>query len=110
MIFVGARAVQHESSFFCAASGPWLDTQHELGVEEFLSAVIDQHGVDDVSEGITHAGGHEDVLIPVSVQVADADAPRPVRLRANLIRNLGENAVALVQVKGVAKDIVRRSL
>ena len=71
---------------------PRLDAEDELAVEESLSPIVQQHRVDPVAEREVHPGGDEDVLEPVGVKVADADAPRPERFHSRLVGHLAERA------------------
>ena len=71
------------------AALPRLDAEHELGVDESLAAIVQHHRVDHVAVGIVHAGGDEDVVEAVGVEVADARSPRPVVLDADRVGDLG---------------------
>src|SRR5438128_2588515 len=52
-----------------------LDAQDELAVHEALSSVVQEDGVDAVPEREAHAGGNEDVVETIRVQVSDARTP-----------------------------------
>ena len=83
---------------------PWLDPQHEFGIHEFLSALIQQHRIDAVAIGIAHACGHEHVFPAVCIEVARARSPRPIGFQTQPVGDLFEFPISEVVVKGVPEN------
>ena len=84
MALVLARGVQLEPRRGEAAAAR-LDAEHELRVDEPLAAIVQLHRVDHVAFRIVHAGGDEDVVESVGVEIADARSPRTVVLDADRV-------------------------
>src|SRR5262249_5721960 len=75
-----------------ASAGGRLDAEVGGVVGEGAVAVVHQEGVGPVVEGVAHAGGKEDVLEAIVVEVAGYDTPRPPRFRPRPVRHLLELA------------------
>src|SRR5881227_1749222 len=81
-----------------------LDAEDEFAVAVDLAAVVQQQRIDAIAERKIHAGGDEDVLPAVRVEVAGAQAPGPVVLDVHGVRDLREPAAPQVVEEGVAED------
>ena len=84
------QTVEVEPGRVRPAAAARLDAEQELAVEKLLAAVVQQQRVDAVAVREVHAGGDEDVLPAVGVEVADARAPGPVVLDADAVGDLLE--------------------
>ena len=75
-----------------AAVAPRLDAEQEFAVQELFSTIVQQHGIDAITEGEAHAGTDENVVPAIGIDVAHAHTPGPVRLNSYAIGNLLEFA------------------
>ena len=100
-------AVEEEHGLVRAATRARFHSEQELRVKKALPLFVEQDGVDGVAERPAHAGGDENILVAIGIEVAHARSPRPVRLRTNLIGNFLKRASAPVAVEGVAENVVR---
>ena len=110
MPLVVAGTIEREEFLFNPVALARLHAQHKLAVHEPLPSLVQQQGVDGVSQRIAHACGHKDVFVTVRVEIRNADAPRPIRLRADLGGDLDELALTLVLIERVSENVVGRAL
>src|SRR5262245_43580158 len=67
MVPVGAGTIEDERHLVGAATGAWFNAEDEFAVEELLSAIIEEHRIDAVSETETHSRGNEYIFVSIGI-------------------------------------------
>src|SRR5438445_13554700 len=88
MVPVCCVAVEGEPDLLRDAVQPRLHPHHEFAREEAATSLVEQDGVDPISEGEVHASGDEDLVPPVGVEVDDSRRPGLIRFDAVVYGNL----------------------
>ena len=104
MFTVRSGAIEREPGFGGPVTAARFDPQDKLAVEEFFTPFVQQQRINPVAKGVIHTRGDKHVFITVGIEVADAQAPRPVIFHPDLIRDLDKSSLFRLAIEGVAVD------